>query len=166
MGNLHTRRNSIHKNITHLKQEFIRRVTLALALFAILVLGSTARAPGASAQGSAPPYVSGQLIVRYKNTITTWDKDAGEARRGDPKIREFENIPARVVKVGANRTVEQAVQVYKRDANVEYAEPNYIVRATEGPNDPQYAMLWGLKNSGHGLEISRFDRQRKCRGRD
>ncbi|MEW5718963.1 MAG: S8 family serine peptidase [Chloroflexota bacterium] len=142
----------MHKRINRLRHRFFRHVFLALAVFAILLLGSTARAPGASAQGSAPTYVSGQLIVRYKNTITTLDRDAVEARRGDQKIREFKNIPARVVKIGANRTVEQAVQEYKRDATVEYAEPNYIVRATDGPNDPQYAMLWGMKNSGQIVE--------------
>ena len=30
--------------------------------------------------------------------------------------------------------------------NVEYAEPNCIVRSTAAPNDPGFAQLWGLQN--------------------
>ena len=127
----------MHRNINQLKKGFIRRAILTLALFVALLLASSARAPGALAQGSTPAYVSGQLIVRYKNTINTLDRDTIETRRGDQKIRDFRNIPARVVKLGANRTVEQAIAEYKREANVEYAEPNYIVHTMDGPNDPQ-----------------------------
>ena len=35
-----------------------------------------------------------------------------------------------------------------QDPLVSFAEPNYILTLSEGPNDPKLAQLWGLNNSG------------------
>jgi subtilisin family serine protease len=35
---------------------------------------------------------------------------------------------------------------FRSHPNVEYAEPNFIVRSTAVPNDPGFAQLWGLQN--------------------
>jgi subtilisin family serine protease len=40
------------------------------------------------------------------------------------------------------------VAALARRSDVEYAEPNYIVRADVLPNDPSFAGLWGLVNTG------------------
>ena len=132
----------MRQSIAHPKKHFFTSVCFALAFFVALILVSSARAGrvGASKHSGVRKR---QLIVRYKNTINTLDKDAIETRRGDKRIRDFRNIPARVVKLGANRTMEQAIAEYKREANVEYAEPNYIVHTMDGPNDPRYSMLGG-----------------------
>ncbi len=34
------------------------------------------------------------------------------------------------------------------DARVRYVEPNYVVSADATPNDPSYAQLWGMNNTG------------------
>ena len=36
----------------------------------------------------------------------------------------------------------------KHRAAVRYAEPNYIYRASATPNDPRFARVWGLNNTG------------------
>jgi len=36
------------------------------------------------------------------------------------------------------------VEDYNNDPNVEYAEPNYVVRLFNTPNDPYYSKQWGL----------------------
>ena len=35
---------------------------------------------------------------------------------------------------------------YRKDPDVLLAEPNYIRRATEAPNDPHYDLQWALEN--------------------
>src|ERR1043165_3456600 len=34
------------------------------------------------------------------------------------------------------------------DPDVQYAEPNYVVRVASVPNDPSFPSLWGLFNDG------------------
>ena len=48
---------------------------------------------------------------------------------------------------------------YKNHPKVEYIEPNYVIRANEIPNDPQFNQLYGLHNTGQtggvaGADIS------------
>lgn len=38
----------------------------------------------------------------------------------------------------------QVVKTYKKDANIEYAEPNYIYKMFETPNDTYYSQQWHL----------------------
>lgn len=53
-----------------------------------------------------------------------------------------------LLKVAHGTDVLKAVQEYAQDPNVEYAEPNYIVRISAIPDDPMFANLWGLHNTG------------------
>ena len=54
--------------------------------------------------------------------------------------------------------VQSAVEEYNKNANVEYAEPNYIAYACEIPNDPDFPKQWGLHNTGqYHLEDADID---------
>ncbi|MGH8635223.1 MAG: S8 family serine peptidase, partial [Burkholderiales bacterium] len=48
----------------------------------------------------------------------------------------------------ANVSVNEAIEKYRKDPDVLYAEPNYIVRTTNTPNDTRFGELWGLYNTG------------------
>ena len=58
------------------------------------------------------------------------------------------------LKIGKNTAISETVEMYRKDPNVEYAEPNYIVNICLLPNDPYYYSsgswgqsyqdLWGL----------------------
>ena len=65
------------------------------------------------------------------------------------------------VKLPQGISVPDAVQAYKALPDVEYAEPNYIVRASAIPNDTRFGEQWGLHNTGQ--VINGFCR--KSRGR-
>jgi len=41
--------------------------------------------------------------------------------------------------------LDQVVQAYRADPRVRYAEPDFVVRAAETPNDPLYGQQWGLQ---------------------
>jgi subtilisin family serine protease len=54
-----------------------------------------------------------------------------------------------VLKTEAKIDVLEAVKEYSKDPNVEYAEPNYLVYTElTVPDDPGFAELWGLHNTG------------------
>ncbi|MDB5050559.1 MAG: hypothetical protein JWO30_3630 [Fibrobacteres bacterium] len=45
-------------------------------------------------------------------------------------------------------TVQQAIAIIRSDANVEYAEPNYIRELVAIPNDAAFGNLYGMHNTG------------------
>ena len=52
------------------------------------------------------------------------------------------------MKLSPGMKVETALTNLKQNPNLEYAEPNYIMRVLATPDDPQFAELWGLHNTG------------------
>lgn len=57
--------------------------------------------------------------------------------------------PFRTIKVAAG-SVKDEVAKYSKQANVEYAEPNYIAQAYMVPNDPYYSYQWNFKDKTQG----------------
>ena len=53
-----------------------------------------------------------------------------------------------LLRSGKNIDVLSAVEEYKKDPNVEYAYPNYIINITMFPTDPYFRYQWGLHNIG------------------
>lgn len=70
-------------------------------------------------------FVQDEIIVKFK---------------GDVK-------PFRTVKISKGRVFEEIAE-YAERADVDYAEPNYIVRLAAIPNDPGFSELYGLDNTG------------------
>ncbi|MBX0311929.1 MAG: S8 family serine peptidase [Sulfurihydrogenibium sp.] len=80
-------------------------------------------------------YKEGEIIVKFKNKPNQTLKTQA--------ISETLNI--HVIKLPPNMKVEDALKKYRNDPNVEYAEPNYIIRKLETtPNDKYYSSQWGL----------------------
>src|SRR5215217_2041158 len=60
----------------------------------------------------------------------------------------LEIVPGlRVAKVNPADT-SNAIEALRARADVIYAEPNFIRKATAVPNDPRYPQMWGLNNTG------------------
>lgn len=60
------------------------------------------------------------------------------------------------MRVPAEQTVEGVVAAFARRPEVLYAEPNYLMRATETvPADPYFGDQWSLKNSGQTIPRTR-----------
>jgi len=55
------------------------------------------------------------------------------------------------MKLPPDMTVENALEVYNNDSDVEYAEPNYYVYFTKTPDDISFSKLWGLHNTGQSV---------------
>ena len=97
-------------------------------------------------------YKEGEIIVKFKNNFSNQTLKS-------QAISKTLNI--HVIKLPSNMKVEDALKKYKNDPNVEYAEPNYIIRKLKTtPNDPYYSSQWGLDKV---LANKVWD---KCRGSD
>jgi subtilisin family serine protease len=81
-------------------------------------------------------YKEGEIIVKFKNNPSNQTLKIQAISR---------TLNIHVVKLPSNMKVEDALKKYKNDPNVEYAEPNYIIRKLETtPNDTYYSSQWGL----------------------
>ncbi|MFL5839059.1 MAG: S8 family serine peptidase [Thermoleophilaceae bacterium] len=95
---------------------------------------------------SAAEFVPGRLIVKYNSGTSATRTAAIEHSAGVTGLQRTILGGARVVAVAGS--VRAAVAQLNRSAAVQYAEPDYVLHATAIPNDPRFAELYGLNNTG------------------
>ena len=98
---------------------------------------------------SPADYVPDELLVKFKSDIEKGSIQKAHALLGANKMKEFKFIRFQHIKLPAGMSVEEGIQKYLQNPDVEYVQPNYILRIkTTTPNDTGYANLWGLHNTG------------------
>ncbi|MEC4675681.1 MAG: S8 family serine peptidase [Nitrospirota bacterium] len=93
-------------------------------------------------------YVAGEILVKFRPGTDAATMEGVNGAIKATRIRELGRVGVQQVKLSPDMSVEEAVSRYKEDPNVVYAEPNYILRASVIPNDPDFSNLWGLNNTG------------------
>ncbi len=126
---------------------------LLFAFVALTIVGARAQA------ASAPEYVPGQVIVKYRATTNLAQRGALKSAYQLRSLKSFGFIRAEQLQVESGRSVEEAIAALQKDPRVEYAEPNYVWRTDVTPNDPRYPELYGMHNTGQtggtpGADIS------------
>ena len=99
-------------------------------------------------------YVPGELLVKYKDSVRSVATQYFRSRWRISTLRSFRRIGVQHVKLPRDMTVEEALEIYRSDPDVEYVAPNYYRYATAtNPDDtfflPPLERLWGLHNTGH-----------------
>ncbi|SMO50644.1 S8 family serine peptidase [Gracilimonas mengyeensis] len=125
------------------------RIQILLILVSILFIVSNVEAQ------STQEYVPGEMIVKYKSDIPDSAREVMKQNHQIVSYKKFKLIEAELWRVSKG-IVPQALNVLNNNPNIEYAEPNYILRAIEAvpgatsvtPNDPSFNNLWGLNNDG------------------
>jgi subtilisin family serine protease len=93
-------------------------------------------------------YIPGEVIVKFKSDTTAYKINTLHKKIGSLKKMEFKGTRIHQMRLPDGVSVEEAVEYYKSDPDVEYAEPNYIVRIDSVPDDTYFNNLWGLHNTG------------------
>jgi subtilisin family serine protease len=104
-------------------------------------------------QDKPAKYKPGELIVKFKKDGLPEQQAKVHKKNKSRKIKKFEKVGVEVVALDPSISVAKAVELYKADPAVEYAEPNFELQALDTlPNDPSFSQLWGLNNTGqtHG----------------
>jgi subtilisin family serine protease len=117
----------------------------------ILLLNAGILLAGTSAWSAQPPeYQPGELLVRFKPD------------RGGALSRTMRSLGVRTLNVldqgrvqhlmlPPDLSVEDAQATFANDSDVEFAEPNYLLRPQTRPDDPFFTQQWGLDNSGQTI---------------
>ncbi|HVO83141.1 MAG TPA: S8 family serine peptidase [Syntrophobacteria bacterium] len=128
----------------------IRLVLVALVM-ALPLWGMELGSGAGNHGGRRPAYAPGELLVKYKAALGAAAADHARHRWGVSTLRTFHDIGVHHVKLAADMTVEEALEIYRGDPEVEYVEPNYYRHVTATPDDTDYGVLWGLNNTGQTI---------------
>jgi thermitase len=111
---------------------------------AVAFLSGLVFAPAAVA---APTYAPNSVIVKYADGASATKRSLVDRAAGVLQtLGQLTGVGAQLVRVTGD-PAKVAAQL-NRSANVVYAEPNYIYRATTIPNDPRFAEQYALNNTG------------------
>jgi len=122
-----------------------------LALLLSLFWCGAGIASDASVSRTDQGYVEGELLVKLKPGISRAEAAALRGAVAAAEVRMHQGIGVRYWRLGAGLTVEQALEVLSKPGHarfVEYAEPNYLVYASELPDDTRFGDLYALNNVG------------------
>ena len=125
--------------INKLKKIILLVVLLIVALF----FGKTT--PVASQ--SPEKYVPDQIIVKFKATTDKNEQSKLHTEIGGVVQNEIGKSGALLVKIASGR-VDEKIKAYKNNSQILYAEPNFIVKALEVPNDTYFGNQWYHNNTG------------------
>ena len=95
-------------------------------------------------------YVPDRLLVRFRAPIGAPARTIIHADVGATVVKTYTTIDnLQLVGLAPGSDVGQAIEQYRSRPDVLYAEPDWIVHAIDTiPDDPDFADLWGLHNTG------------------
>ena len=122
------------------------------------------------ARGSSPKFIThykdnifaqGEILVKFKKDVSSRVKAHTHLQLGTSPIKSFPTLGVQHLRLPSTVSVEEALLLYRQNPDIEYAEPNYIIHASQVfPNDPafdpadrNYGILWGLYNFGQTVGI-------------
>jgi subtilisin family serine protease len=91
------------------------------------------------------------LLVRFLPHNTEVEREDLRRVVGAGKIRQFVTVE-RMELIDVQIDVETAIRLL--EPHVEYAEPNWVQRKTQVPNDQFFSLQWGIHNTGQTIQGS------------
>ncbi len=88
-----------------------------------------------------PRYKEGELLVRFKDSAKATKSLV--AHKSD-RLRYYSRLKLNHVRLADGVSVKEALESYRNDPNVLYAEPNYRLKKAAIPSDTQYSSQWNL----------------------
>ena len=101
---------------------------------------------------SVPAIVPGELLVKFRPEVRRAAAAEYQYWFDISTRRTFTINGYQHVKLPEGVDVDEALELYISDPDVEHAEPNYIVSAgVTLPDDTEFNRLWGLDNTGQNV---------------
>ena len=104
------------------------------------------------ADNPTPAYASGEVIVRFDPATAPAERAQARADAGTAAPESLGLPGLQLVQIRDGETVAETVSELEADPAVRYAEPNLTYSVATLPNDPLIGSLWGLENTGQGVD--------------
>ena len=95
--------------------------------------------------------VEGEVIVRYRQGSGALERERAEFQADSEPAETISRVGTRQLR-SRRLSTRQMLATLRNNPDVEYAEPNYIIRALGVPNDPEFGSLWALFNNGQVVD--------------
>jgi len=96
-------------------------------------------------------FVPQEILVKFKPAVPDQVIDAINALHGTQVLYTSPFAGFKRLRIPANKTIAEMVEIYRRNPNVAFADPNTICYALQTvPNDPYFSLQWHLQNSVYG----------------
>jgi len=92
----------------------------------------------------------GEILVKFKPGVTREVIAAINSKHGTSEMSTSRFGGFKRLRIPKRKTVAEMVEIYKKNPNVEYAEPNFIAQAFWVPNDELYPYQWHFDNDEYG----------------
>lgn len=118
-------------------------IALGIMIVAFLLVGFAAARPAGTEIYRGREVAPNEVIVKFRGAAPQM---MGQAAMGE-NADETEHV-GRIQAVrlhSRSKDVETLIRELSARSDVEYVEPNYVVRAVLTPNDPSFPNLWGMQ---------------------
>lgn len=98
-----------------------------------------------------------EIIVKFEPALSPAARRQIVQQNGCTTAHRCDHGQLQLVQIPVEQTPEQMVALFQADEAVEYAEPDFLVRATFVPDDNYFSFQWNLDNSvtgGIGMETA------------
>ncbi len=97
---------------------------------------------------SQPARRDGQILVKFRKSVPLALQVSTIVAYRSRVVKKISRLGVYVMEVPANETPEEMVYALRQNPDVEYAEPNALLRALVTPNDPLFKYQYALSNTG------------------
>ena len=135
--------------------EFARRllwvILLCCTLTATTAFAASEKAPP-DRSSQIPAFAPGELLVKFRAEVSKEATSDFQRWFGISTRKTFAINGYQLVKLPEGADIEEALELYLEDPDVEHAELNYLVYAdATTPDDAEFTELWGLNNTGQNV---------------
>ena len=125
------------------------RHALSLIVVAIVVAGTASAAAVQPTGGTVPR----EIVVKMRANANANALSALEQQLDSENTKRLSKVKDGTLyrMRSRSKSTEALTAALQHNPNIEWAEPNFIIRLGGTPNDPSYASLWGLKNTGQSV---------------
>ncbi|WMW21769.1 S8 family serine peptidase [Methanolobus mangrovi] len=98
-------------------------------------------------------YVPGEILVKFNPGVSEAKISDMNSKNGAAVTYTSPYAGFKILKIPKTKSVEEMVEIYSKNPNVEYASANYIAHAAMVPNDEYYYLQWNF-NSTYGINVT------------
>jgi thermitase len=111
-------------------------------------IGVVSFLPGPSAPSDQPSRVPGEVLVKFKPSTSALMKASALVSLETRSVARIPRLDVYVIRIDGPATIDATLDAFRRNPDVEYAEPNVICRASVTPNDTLFRYQYALSNTG------------------